>query len=261
MKRCSAAVWWVPAVLILALLTGGPACGADEPALSNGDAETGATRPWTVDNVVSVQVVNQSTGAVHPYEGQWFFSMTERPGLAGTLVQTNALPGAVDWLQLSGWVQTEYDDFGTAYLSAHDGRGRPLAVATNGPMVTALFEWVPFEVDLPVPERAVTWRVELRGTLAFGTFVNVFFDDVRLRGFEGEPLAITNIWHTAAGRPALAWTAGMAGAVYTVEATTSLVNAAFMPVVPTSQWPIVRAAWTNPHAPQAVELYRVRGRL
>lgn len=47
-------------------------------------------------------------------------------------------------------------------------------------MTSPSLTWVPFEVEMERPEGATTWELELKGTLVYGCWVNVFFDVVKL---------------------------------------------------------------------------------
>jgi len=71
-------------------------------------------------------------------------------------------------------------------------------------------------------------------------------------------IRITNTWFDASARVALAWTSGGTGAQYSVEATTSLTDAAFAPVTPTNQWPILQTIWTNLNEQSEKAFFRVR---
>ena len=235
--------------------------GAAQSSLTNGGAETGDMSSWSSTHVAAVQEQGQTTGTVLPHEGDWFFTMAAVPGSSASMWQTNTLPSGVSQLLLSGMVQTENltgDDYGVAVLSVLDSAGHTVAAMTNGPLATASFDWVPFDLQLDVPRSASSWRVDLQGIRVYGSYVNVFYDDLLLDS-AGPAIRITNIWCAASGHVALAWTSAGTGFVYTVEATTSLTDTVFTPVLPTNQWPIPHTTWTNLNQQNEAEFFRVKG--
>ena len=250
--------------MILSLL-GLLCCQVDSRAqtgFSNGGAETGDTSSWHVTNVAAVENQDQSTGTVFPHEGDWFFTLAPRAASSSGMWQTNALDPNVTYLLLSGVVQTENlagDDYGEAVLSVLDAAGHVMAATTNSPLTTSSFTWRTFELGIAVPDDASQWRIDLKGTLVFGSYVNVFYDDIHLEGMRHHPLLITNTWNTSSGHNALAWTSAGNGFHYTVEATDSLTKSEFTPASPTNQWPITNTSWTNAAPQPPVGVFRING--
>lgn len=229
-------------------------------SLFNGDAETGLLLPWTASNVAVVQQQNQSSGTVTPYQGSRFFSMATAPGSSCSMWQTNALPDGITRLTLSGYVQTENladDDYGTAILSALNSSGEIIASVTNSPLTTALFNWVPFSVDLWIPDGTAAWKVELRGTLQYGSYVNVFYDALTLQD-SSPSIQIGNVSTDTSSRMALTWSSSDSNLSYTVEGTTNLLNTPFAPVAPTNQWPTSATTWTSQPLLDNQGYFRVR---
>lgn len=228
----------------------GVCCGARiirSVPLSNGGAESGTMAPWDAVSTRSVEAQSESAGTVYPFEGERFFSMAAVRASSASLRQTNALAPGTAWLFLSGAVQTEHaeaDDFGTVVLSLLDDEGNTLAVVTNGPLNTPPLTWKPFEVVLAVPEGSAAWTLELKGTLVYGSYVNVFYDATRL--YESPSVVLQKAPSVDdAGRPALSWFSGDTGLTYSVLSSTSLVADVFAPVPPSNQWPIRARSWTN----------------
>jgi hypothetical protein len=163
---------------------GSPA-GADE-LLVNGDAETGDLTGWTASGVqiAAVTAQGQQEGTVTPQEGTYFFTFAVTQGTFEELVQsgTDSLPAGTT-VTLSGWVQTEdksADDFGIATIQILDAGSQVIASTSSPALTTGNLVWQPFQVQLVVPQGAVSWKVVLSGTRVFGTFINVFYDAVSL---------------------------------------------------------------------------------
>lgn len=161
--------------------------------LVNGGAESGALAPWIPDLqgaptghsaiIKSVQTQVQTEPAVGPALGARFFSFATQPaGPAGSFVELSqvvAVGTAPAVLALSGLVQTEYGDFGDVRLDALDAGAQVLASVDSGPHVSD-GEWSLVFVPLALPAGTTQCRVTLRGTVAAGTAVNVFWDGLAL---------------------------------------------------------------------------------
>ncbi|WP_372806744.1 hypothetical protein [Pontiella sp.] len=159
-------------------------------ALTNGNAEAGTLDGWTASAGGQITVVTQrtqSSGTVYPQEGSWLFCFATVPGSYETMEQSGSIPAGNNTLKLSGYFQSERlstidkDDFGEAVLQALNSSNEVVAEAVSGPLVAAqTLQWEQVAVQLHVPEEAVSWRVELRGTLRLGSYINVFYDDLQL---------------------------------------------------------------------------------
>ena len=221
--------------------------------LQNGGAESGDEVPWESQRTFAVESQRESAGTVTPYNGSYFFSMATEQGSFSSLSQTNSLSLGTQWLFLDGAIQTENldsDDFGTAILSVFDATNALVASATNTFLSSLSLIWNRFEVALEVPSNGVSWRVDLTGTLVYGSYVNVFYDDIKLYEsrssiLQKPPMAIPE------GGIALEWFSGNSNLSYTVLCSTSLVKQVFAPAEPTNQWPISTTSWTNLSAPSA----------
>ncbi len=153
--------------------------------LVNPGAETGDTSGWTLEPagapIEAATSVDQTTGFVLPLAGEWLFSFA---GAAqdGTISmrQGDALPADAGRLRLTGSFQTEFEDFGEAVLRLRDADGLVLRERSSGELTGAELRWTGFEARGRVPAAAAAWEVELRGTLAAGTFINVFWDELEL---------------------------------------------------------------------------------
>jgi hypothetical protein len=156
--------------------------------LVNGGAETGDLTGWsaTGPQVAAVTEQEQSTGTVYPHEGSYFFTYAQVPGQAAAMLQSGTLAAAEGTvLRLAGYVQTEGaagGDFGTAVLRLYDAGDQLVAAATSEPLISDGAQWQAFAVDLEVPVGAGAhrWEIELSGTLAFGSYINVFYDAITL---------------------------------------------------------------------------------
>jgi hypothetical protein len=173
-------------LLVVALLPGSLAADL----LVNGDFEAGDLTGWTRENLATdvVAFQNQQTGLVEEHEGDWFLTMADLASGATAAWQegvASLLPGNL--LVLTGRIQTEDladDDFGRAWIRILDAGGATLDSVESGVLVTPSFQWNHFQVVLEIPAGAAGWRVDLEGTLEFGSFVNVFWDDLELRETE-----------------------------------------------------------------------------
>lgn len=174
----------VASAVFVALAT--PSLGGE--SLVNGGAESGALAPWirvpSTAPIAAVQQQPQTFQTVVPASGSFFFTFAAG-AQSGTIAlrQDGDVPAGVSMLRLSGRYQTELADFGEAHLRIFDADGALLEERSTGPLRNADEAWRPFSVQAPVPPRAATWQVELGGTLAAGSFINVFYDAVEL----GEP--------------------------------------------------------------------------
>jgi len=148
----------------------------------NGDAETGDLSGWTGSaSVAAVMVQPQTAGTVNPFQGDWFFTLASESAASAFLDQNGTSEiGDGPVLRLTGAYQTESDDLGEAVITLLDAGNTQVAQQTTGPLSTPNLEWLTFSVDIAVPATAASWNVELRGTLNTGSFVNVFYDDIRL---------------------------------------------------------------------------------
>ncbi len=159
----------------------GVADSSDE--LVNGDAELGTLDGWTASDatlILAHQSSSQSAGTVTPWEGSWHFAWTGHPDSYGTLTQQGPVivPGGV--MALSGAQQSEFGDAGQATLTYLDELGTVLDQVSSGSLTTDNLTWETFEISLAAPAGAVTWEVLLEGTLVYGSYINVFFDDLQL---------------------------------------------------------------------------------
>lgn len=165
-------------VAVLSFLS--PSLSAQD--LLNTNAETGNTSGWhTTATVDAVAAQEQSTGTVSPAEGNYFFSFAMGPSQDGMMGQrgvTGLIPG--DTLELSGLVQTEgLGDVAKAFLLIYDDQDDLIAESYDA-YESANATWIAFSLTVVVPEGAAYWEVDLMGELHAGSFVNVFFDDLRL---------------------------------------------------------------------------------
>ena len=79
---------------------------------------------------------------------------------------------------MGGLFQGEYSDYGIATLSIFDEAGVELASASRSNMTSDFFEWVPFQGIAVLPQNSYSWEVKLEGFLDYGSYVNVFYDDI-----------------------------------------------------------------------------------
>ena len=163
------------------------ACDPSENWLVNGNAETGDLSGWTgnATGIVSaMQSGQESAGTVYPYEADWMFSFITAAGGGDSILQSGELPAVSHPIHLAGWFQTEdlgtEQDFGEALLRVYDAEGVQLDVQSTSALTSPSLTWVPLEVMMERPEGAVTWELELTGTLVYGSWVNVFFDAMTL---------------------------------------------------------------------------------
>jgi hypothetical protein len=171
--------------LLLTTLLADGACFA---GLINGDAETGSLSPWTSIGTdgTSLPYMSQSTGTVYPFEGKYFFTFPlAAPG--GTITQTGADLLNMSHLSLTGMYQVErvasdgLDDYGEAILTICAADGHDLASASSGMLIQPTnLTWAAFSVVVPVPQGAASWRVDLAGTRRYGSYINVFYDALKL---------------------------------------------------------------------------------
>jgi len=175
--------------------------------LTNGDAEAGTMAGWTVDYpglIASVASQGQSTGVVYPEQGQSFFSFAIAPADQNRMYQTgtNGLGGTT--LTLSGFVQTEAlgdpTDSGEAVISLLDASTNILASASSGALFTTTAQWKAFLVAVPIPLGAKQWRVDLFGTLHYGSYVNVFYDNLAFQNASGG-IGLSQITRRTGGGP------------------------------------------------------------
>ena len=160
--------------------------------ITNGDAEQGDLTGWTSSTetaVAAVESQDQSDGTVTPYGGDWFFSFAlDKTATAEMTHSCSPAPDAAT-CTLSGVVQTEGmgepPDHGIATLRFVDSGGTTLAEQSTDPLSTESLAWQPFEVQLDVPEDALKLQIILAGTLAYGDYVNVFWDDLELSCEDG----------------------------------------------------------------------------
>lgn len=169
--------------VVAAVLLADPAAAT---LLVNGGAEAGSLTGWQLTPSGAPASAStsrsQASGVVLPYEGSWFFTFADGPQ-AGTITLaqsgSNGLGG--DFLVLNGRYQTEYGDPARATLSVLDGSGGVLASLTTGAMTTPNLSWRAFgELELAIPDGAAAWRVELQGSLSFGSYINVHWDALTL---------------------------------------------------------------------------------
>lgn len=149
---------------------------------------------WVMDDslIAAVARQKQSTGVVHPYQGESFFSFAlsavrdpvTKPPVTIGMYQDGAFDLDGHGLRLTGWVQTEsrngVGDVGEAVLSVFDTDRTLLAQASSGILATENFEWQPFAIELCALSDVAYWRVDLYGTVYDGYYVNTFYDSVRL---------------------------------------------------------------------------------
>jgi hypothetical protein len=166
----------------LFLIFSSPAAFAN--LLVNGGAEDGILEPWTADTSYSVAT---SGNGFTPYDGNYFFYIylgEDEDWLRQT--STNGLIVG-QTLQLIGVCATDSVDYGEATLSIYDSGNNLLSSkSTTEPLVGEDREWVPFSLNLAVPDDAYSWQVDLvakRGTSGF--YVDVNWDSVSL-----EPIPI-----------------------------------------------------------------------
>ncbi len=148
----------------------------------NGDAETGDLTGWSgSSSVAAVMSQAQLTGTVNPFQGDWFFTFASQQASSASMEQDGTMAiGNGPILRLTGAYQTELGDLAEAVITLLDAGSSPVAQQTTGPVFTPDLEWQTFSIDVAVPPTAVSWKVELLGTLVTGSFVNVFFDDIQL---------------------------------------------------------------------------------
>lgn len=189
MKR-SAIVLGMGIAALFAMTT--PAA-ASSVILLNGDAESGDLTGWTTSHpeIWATASQGQTTGIVSPYEGGAFFSFaasevrssSQDPPVTIGMYQTGTAV-APSHLRLTGRVQTETRngnyDAGEVVLSVFDAEGTLLSSASSGLLTTENFEWQAFDMNLTGLSGVDSWRVDLYGTVLDGTYVNVFFDDMKL---------------------------------------------------------------------------------
>jgi hypothetical protein len=189
-------------VLATLLLAQGP-CFA---GLINGDAETGSIIPWTWNGTTgsSLTYMSESTGTVYPFEGSRFFAFPLAAS-AGTLTQTGTDLLDVSELSLTGMYQVErvatngLDDYGEAILTICAADGHDLASVSSGMLMQPTnLTWATFSVTLPIPQGAASWRVDLAGSRRYGSYINVFYDSVKLT-HAPEPSAIALLGVAAFG--------------------------------------------------------------
>ena len=178
-------------LMCLMLLTGmGSLSTVQAAGLTNGNAETGSLGGWLVSSSQRISAKTQlvqTTGDVLPKEGNWFFCFASAPGSFETMEQSGPIPDGTNTLQLTGFFQSERlsavdnDDFGGVLLQALDSSTQVVAEITSGPLVAAMtLQWEQFSLQLQAPVSAVSWRLEMQGTLRFGSYINVFYDDLGL---------------------------------------------------------------------------------
>jgi hypothetical protein len=177
---------WRSSVLLAtagALLAAAPAAAT---LLVNGGAEVGSLAGWQLAPAAApasaTQSRSQATGVVTPYEGSWFFTFANASYSSTiTLSQSGTTGLAADALVLNGHYQTEYGDLAQVVLSILDGSGGVLASDTTGPITTPNLTWLAFsELEVAIPVGAASWRVELRGSLVYGSYINAHFDALEL---------------------------------------------------------------------------------
>jgi len=182
---------------------------AVEAQLENGGADTGDLSSWTsVAGSIDASTSQVQGGAptVTPQAGTHFFNFHEAGVALGAIKQAGVcgfVPGQP--LTLSGFVQTEptaspSEDFGEAIVRVFDGSGSIVGSATSGALTSPSGVWSSFSVPLATPANAISWEVELQGTLLFGTKINVFFDTLQLDG-AGAPAPVAAEELIRAGTP------------------------------------------------------------
>ncbi len=178
--------------LVAGIIMSAPMFAGD---LINGDAEAGTLTPWVADlsgassgssPIIGVVPSQLQTGpTVLPASGSAFFTFgVNATGASGSFVemsQTQPVDASAMSVCLTGKVQTELDDFGTATIEFRDVVGTLLSsVALDFLNTQATYEWTDFSVTAFVPPGAHDCTVRLRGTVLSGSFTNVFWDDLDL---------------------------------------------------------------------------------
>lgn len=154
--------------------------------LVNGGGESGDLSGWSASGpqakVVSFQ--EEQAGTVLPFAGSFFFTSAALPGSQVVISQSGAgFLQSGHLLVLSGQVQTENlagDDYGIATIRVYDASDQLLATVSSAPLATSNQVWEPFQVELLIPDHSGRWEIELEGTLVFGSYVNVFWDELSL---------------------------------------------------------------------------------
>ena len=174
----------IAAVVLAACVLLAGSAGAE--LLVNGGAETGTMASWSVSDasvIGALTVGTQQSGSVYPHSGDFLFSFELHSGTHEEMWQTGTAGLGAATLTLAGVVSTEdmpADDYGVAKLTFFDAASQPLDSAQTSPLTSASTGWEPFEVSLDVPAGATSWEVRLSGTRLYGSYINVFYDDVSL---------------------------------------------------------------------------------
>lgn len=70
--------------------------------------------------------------------------------------------------------------YGIATVRMRNGANPVLATVSSASLTTESNLWAPFRAELTVPASAASWEIVLSGTREFGTFIEVFWDDLAL---------------------------------------------------------------------------------
>ena len=180
MKHYAAAL-----VLVLVGCDGGDGEGAC--VLQNPGAESGTLEPWTTNGtgiVAAVEQFDQSDGLVEPFDGGWFFTFGQQPGSRDRLTQRCTLDPGVSEVRLQGVVQIEGlgdpTDHGVVTVTVLDDAGGVLEQTSSGELTTPSLEWHDFSLAAGVPDNAAEVEVVVEGVRGHGSYVNVFFDALRI---------------------------------------------------------------------------------
>ncbi|MBN1457486.1 MAG: PEP-CTERM sorting domain-containing protein [Sedimentisphaerales bacterium] len=154
--------------------------------LVNGGAEEASTAGWEVSNtnvIGSVTVGTQGVGNLYPHSGNRLFAFDLKAASYAQMWQTgtDGLDGPA--LSLSGCISTADragDDYGVATLTIFDDLGLPLDSTQSEYLTSPSLVWEPWSLSLAVPTGAASWEVRLSGTLVYGSYINVFYDDISL---------------------------------------------------------------------------------
>lgn len=158
-------------------------CGIASSAIINGDAESGDCTGWDLsgDEIISaVQFANQSTGRVNPAQGDYLFSFVKTRGSYAMMSQSGLINPGTESLTLGGLFQGEYADYGVATLNIYDQSGTELLSHDSGILTSPYLVWSTFQFTSQLPQNSHSWQVTLEGFLYYGSYVNVFYDDVYL---------------------------------------------------------------------------------
>ena len=163
--------------------------------ITNGDAEIGTLKGWTLDdggvpNGTDIfAAAMESVSGDLPFEGDYFFMFDAvgtgdeaNSGVVVAMEQTGVIPAGSSAISFSGWNSSTASpscDPGRFLVRFRDSDGNLLAGGLDSGWIFNPNGQI-YSDGAPVPDDAATWEVRLEGRLDCGVFIDTFFDALEL---------------------------------------------------------------------------------